>query len=265
MVRIGARLKHARLLIGINLRTAAELAGITESYLSKLENDRVRPSLATLHRIANALDTNISALTSETEPTQGYATVIKQEQRPAIEFGDDGDNAEGIRLEKLMPSSPANLLQANVHVVSPGGGSKEQISHRGQEFGYVLEGSLQLIVCDETYEISAGDAFSFNSSLRTAITTLATLPLASFGSIHPQPFEFQNAAMVIESLSVATCENRIRQVPQQRHIAGRRGRDVSGQRGGREMVRDMVMGRGGHLSEMRLGRGFNQQKAPQSL
>lgn len=165
MVRIGARLKHARLLIGINLRTAAELAGITESYLSKLENDRVRPSLATLHRIANALDTNISALTSETEPSQGYATVIKQEQRPAIEFGDDGDNAEGIRLEKLMPSSPGNLLQANVHVVSPGGGSKEQISHRGQEFGYVLEGSLQLIVCDETYEISAGDAFSFNSSL----------------------------------------------------------------------------------------------------
>ena len=91
--------------------------------------------------------------------------MIKQEQRPAIEFGDDGDNTEGIRLEKLMPSSPGNLLQANVHVVSPGGGSKEQISHRGQEFGYVLEGSLQLIVCDEIYEINAGDAFSFNSSL----------------------------------------------------------------------------------------------------
>ena len=64
-----------------------------------------------------------------------------------------------------MPSSPGNLLQANVHVVSSGGGSKEQISHGGQEFGYVLKGSLQLIACDETNEISAGGAFSFNSSL----------------------------------------------------------------------------------------------------
>lgn len=83
----------------------------------------------------------------------------------AIEFGDDGENSEGIRLEQMMPSCPGSLLQANVQVVSHGGGNKEQVSHRGQEFGYVLKGSLQLIACNETNEINAGDAFSFNSNL----------------------------------------------------------------------------------------------------
>ena len=50
-----------------------------------------------------------------------------------------------------------------MNVVEPGGASEDLIRHNGQEFGLVLEGELQLIVADETYEIRVGDAFSFDS------------------------------------------------------------------------------------------------------
>lgn len=163
-LRLGGRLKHARLLLGLSLREVADLAGVSEGYISKLENDRVRPSLATLHRLANGLRTNIGALVSETDPFGKNVTVIHASRRPVFQFT-DGRGGEGITLEKLIPSQPDNLLQANMHIVKPGGGSDELISHTGQEFGFVLEGVVELIVGDEYVLVAEGDAFCFNSEL----------------------------------------------------------------------------------------------------
>ena len=162
-LHLGGRLKHARLLLGFNLRQVAEAAGITEGYVSKLENDRVRPSLATLHRLANILQTNIGELVS-TDPFGKNVVVVLRDRRQVFQFT-DGRGGVGTSLEKLIPSRPDNLLQANIHVVVPGGGSEELISHRGQEFGFVLEGQLELLVSDEVYLLSAGDAFCFDSEL----------------------------------------------------------------------------------------------------
>ncbi len=163
-LHLGGRLKHARLLLGFSLRQVAEAAGITEGYVSKLENDRVRPSLATLHRLANILQTTIGELVSEADPFGKNVVVVLRDRRQVFQFT-DGRAGVGTSLEKLIPSRPNNLLQANIHVVAPGGGSEELISHRGQEFGFVLEGQLELLVGDEVYWLSEGDAFCFNSEL----------------------------------------------------------------------------------------------------
>ena len=159
---LGGRLRHARLLQGLNLREVADMVGVTEGYVSKLENDKVRPSLATLHRLAHALKTNIGALVSETGPFDSTVTIIRQQERPILKFAGKR-RGDGVSLEKLIPSLPDSLLQANIHVVEAGGASEDLIRHNGQEFGLVLEGELELIVADKTYEIRVGDAFSFDS------------------------------------------------------------------------------------------------------
>ena len=160
--RVGTRLRHARILLGMSLREVAQRANVTEGYVSKVENDKVLPSLATLHRIANALETNISALLAMPENTGKIVSVIKADKRPIMRF-DKPDNGDGVILERLSPVRPDSLLQSNIHVVEAGGGSGEPISHRGQEMGMVLEGVLDLFVGDETHRLDAGDSFSFNS------------------------------------------------------------------------------------------------------
>ncbi len=160
--KIGGRLKHYRILHGMSMREVAEHAGITEGYVSKVENDKVRPSLATLHRIAVALKTNISELFSNPDNSGQLVWVIKSEERPMMKFGGPR-NGDGVHLERISPVYPGFLLQANVHVVQPGGGSDECISHVGQEVGMVLEGCLELFVNDEVHKLSAGDAFAFDS------------------------------------------------------------------------------------------------------
>src|SRR5262249_33590117 len=47
--RIGSQLKRQRRLKGLRLKDVAERAGISQSLISKIENNKASPSLSTLH------------------------------------------------------------------------------------------------------------------------------------------------------------------------------------------------------------------------
>lgn len=139
---------------GLTLLQLAQKAYCSESLISKIEKGNATPSLATLHRLAVALDTNIAALTSLAEGTGG--PVIRQDKRPVIRAG-------GVALECVVPPSRHGLLQANIHILEPGEGSDGQIEHIGEEVGYVLEGTVELTLRTASYILNAGDAFTFTS------------------------------------------------------------------------------------------------------
>lgn len=152
---LGVRIRHARRVAGLTLTQVAAQADCSESLVSKIENGQATPSLAMLHRIAVALDTNIAALTSEGTPNQG--PVLPRGTRPVIQTGG------GIALERLVLAQRGGLLQANIHIVEPGVETDGQIVHAGEEVGYLLEGVLELRLGEDRHLLQAGDAFSFSS------------------------------------------------------------------------------------------------------
>lgn len=153
---LGVKLRHARLVAGYTLLQLAQKAGCSESLISKIERGLATPSFTTLHRLAVALDSNISALTSEEEPN--LSPITRHGERPVIKSG-------GVALERVVLAKRGGLLQANIHIVWPGESSDGQIEHQGEEVGYVLEGTLELSLGDETYSIGPGDAFTFSSQV----------------------------------------------------------------------------------------------------
>jgi transcriptional regulator with XRE-family HTH domain len=159
-LRIGARLRHQRKLRGLSLREVAAASTCSEGYLSKIENDKAVPSLATLHRIAAALGVNLSYFFGNPEP--GSTVVARHGARPMIDL-DPLRRGHGLRLERIVPYSESHLLQCNIHIVEPGGASEGQITHEGEEVGYVLEGRVELQIEDEAFVLNAGDAFYFDS------------------------------------------------------------------------------------------------------
>src|SRR5690348_8733491 len=56
--RIGSQLRRQRRLRGLRLKDVAEKAGLSESLISKIENNKVSPSISTLHSLAKALGTS---------------------------------------------------------------------------------------------------------------------------------------------------------------------------------------------------------------
>lgn len=163
-IRVGARIRHARLLRNLKLRELADLVKCSEGYISKLENNRANPSLAMLHLLARALDMNVASLFSDDLTHNGQVTVLREDERPALRASPTR-KGPGITLYRLVPSMRGALLQANIHAIEPGGCTEGQISHDGEEMGYVLEGVLDLEVDGRHYRLEAGTSFFFNSTL----------------------------------------------------------------------------------------------------
>lgn len=148
--------------LGIRLQDVAARVGCSESLISKIENGRTLPSLTTLHRIADALQTTVGRLCATADPNDGV--VARSGERPVITM-DPLRRGTGIRMERLIPYDDAHLLQGNIHIVEPGGGSEGTIAHEGEEVGFVIEGKLELTVGAQTFTLSAEDSFCFRSSI----------------------------------------------------------------------------------------------------
>src|ERR1700733_3709519 len=161
---IGAHIKHARRNRRLSLRQLADIVGCTESFLSKVENDKVRPSLTMLHKIVVALGISVAKLFAEERVDNSPVTVLPAKRRLTLMTG-QLRNGKGISLESLLPVSSTMLLEANIHHVAPGGSSRGFIKHQGEEMGFVLEGELELSVAKKTFNVKKGDSFFFLSHL----------------------------------------------------------------------------------------------------
>ena len=162
--RIGPKLKHARLLKGLTLRELAGLVDCSESMLSKLENERLTPSISFLHRLASTLDTSIAELFAENDHLSGPVHHFPADLRARIvEDGETGH--EGAWFERIIPVAKSGLLQANILNIPPGVRSDVDVQHVGEELGYLIEGELEVIVDGRTYVMKPGDLLFFPSSL----------------------------------------------------------------------------------------------------
>lgn len=162
LAALGLRIKHARMLRELTLKALSQRAGWSESMLSKVERGLATPSLNALHKLAGVLQTTVGELTSA-QPMVA-SPVMMAADRPRITFGSTRGGG-GISLERLVVPQPGLLLQADIHVIGPKKTSEQEITHVGEELGYVLSGNVELRVGDEVYLLGPGDSFHFRSEL----------------------------------------------------------------------------------------------------
>lgn len=162
-LRIGFQLRRERRLRNLRLKDIADSAGLSLSFISKIENNKVSPSLSTLHRIAKALDTSVSALFVREEETG--RVVLRPHERPVAGKVQSMVEWDGIEAEIMVPYGAGRLLEGFVFVMEPGGHSGGTLQHEGEECGYVLEGTLELTVGDKVHRLRPGDSFFFQSDI----------------------------------------------------------------------------------------------------
>jgi transcriptional regulator with XRE-family HTH domain len=159
-IRVGLKMKHTRLLKGLTLKQLAELAGCSESLLSRIENGNANPSIKMMHRVALALGMPVSGLFQENVDSSDV--VMQHGERPTVGT-DQVRRGKGSKLEALIPSGRVNLLSGYINDIEPGGGSEGVLQHEGEEFGYVLDGEIELTVDNRSYQLREGDSFYFRS------------------------------------------------------------------------------------------------------
>jgi DNA-binding transcriptional MerR regulator/quercetin dioxygenase-like cupin family protein len=147
-------LRHARRL---TLREAAAASGLSISFISALERGVSGASIAALRRIVTAYGTTLGAVLGSGE--RGREPLVPASSQEAVNTG------AGVRIVNLAHAPTA--LEPQLFILSPGASSQGAYSHSGEEFMYVLSGTLGvwLDTTEDYYRLSAGDALTFASSV----------------------------------------------------------------------------------------------------
>jgi len=150
--RVGARVRSLRRERGLTIEQLAVATGLTKGFISQLERDRTAPSLSSIARICDALGVRLSHI-FEREPAPA---LIRRHERPKLDAHFSTEN-------HLLSSRDEERFQAIESEVAPGAGAGDDLSSLPgeMEFVYVLEGSLELRVGDETHVLDQGDALTY--------------------------------------------------------------------------------------------------------
>jgi transcriptional regulator with XRE-family HTH domain len=161
---ITKRLKEIRLSKKLTLEALAKLTNFTKGYLSQIENSNQPPPIYTLSRISSALGIDVSEL---------FAPAVKEIPYQEITIGRYGhrnlqsreSTPYGYIFEDLAPMKKGKNMEP--FIVTVGFDRKIDVQkdfrHDGEEFIYVLEGTLEFFFKGESYILEKGDSAYFDA------------------------------------------------------------------------------------------------------
>jgi transcriptional regulator with XRE-family HTH domain len=174
---LGDRLRELRLRHGLTLRELAEQAQVSPALLSQLENGVTDPSLATLRKLATVFDAEVSALFDEPNAPMVHLS------RPGERMQLTAPSGE-ISYERLTPGrGELEVLRASMR---PGDvSSAEPRGHASTECVVVTEGVVVVEIETDRYELTVGEALTFDSRLAHRFCNRSSEPAAYLVAVTP--------------------------------------------------------------------------------
>jgi transcriptional regulator with XRE-family HTH domain len=204
LVTLGSRLKRVRERSGRSLREVARELGVSASFLSQMERGKSQPSVATLYSLSQLLRVSIDELFAEEDDgAAAQAPVVAAEPEPPapapvakpVNRSDLGSLVDawphqpparppmlsvtrpgerhvlemdsGVIWERLVDNTGTGLdfLLITYPPHSSSTNDQRMLRHSGFEYGWLLEGELEVTVGFEVFTLRAGEAVGFDSAV----------------------------------------------------------------------------------------------------
>lgn len=160
---LGRRVRAARLAKRLTLEEVVSRTDFTVSWLSKLENGLLSPSLEGLVRLAEVLECGVDALVEGLSIPPRYVVVKNGSGTVVPARG-------GVVRETLADQWRNRKMQPVILHVSGGGSRRQPDSHDGERFLFVLEGDVNVTYGDEQMHLTAGDSLYMHATIPHTIT-----------------------------------------------------------------------------------------------
>jgi transcriptional regulator with XRE-family HTH domain len=156
---IGLKLRSLRTQKRLTLSRLAAETGLSTALLSKLETDRMIPTLPTLATISRVYGVGMSYFFSE--PSHHTLSITRK-----AHFESDGRGAEPVKVTSLNAAETNPRLVAQMIEFAPGGAvSAAECFRENSGVVYVLEGKLQLDAGGMEEILEAGDCACLESEM----------------------------------------------------------------------------------------------------
>lgn len=171
-VQVGEPLRAARKAKGLSVNALAKLSNVSAGMISQIERNVANPSLKVIERLRQALDIPLSLLLEVDKAAEAPSALPNQHaemlivrrlaDRPVFKVG------KAFTKELLSPKG-AEGMQFMTILLAPNAPPEEVVMDPGQKAGFVMEGTIQLVVDQNEFTLEAGDSFQFDSTLPHSI------------------------------------------------------------------------------------------------
>lgn len=149
--------KQAREQKNLTLEKVSNDTGISTSYLSRIENMNANISLDMLNRLSEYYGESLIYFYGDNEASDTF--YVEKGNRDPIDIGMSGVYIESLIKRKNTVMRPA------VYTVLPSSGQKRSHSHRGEEFIFITQGEITVVLnTNEKYILKEGDSINFPSA-----------------------------------------------------------------------------------------------------
>ncbi len=159
---IGNRVQRIRKSKGLSLTDLSKLTGFDEALLERIENQEVYPQLGTAIKLSKALDSAFGRLVSGVGDR--LYSITRREQQKVVSRSTGKSGAQRLYTYKsLAPEVQGRHMEALLVTLeeNPQG---ELSVHDGEEFIYVLEGTVVMQIADDQFELEPGDSLYYLST-----------------------------------------------------------------------------------------------------
>lgn len=148
---IGDKLRLLRLRRNLTQEEMADRCELSKGFISQVERNQASPSIATLTDMLECLGSSLSQFFSEDQDEKTVFT-------PQDMFVKEDDDLKG-SITWLIPDAQKNAMEPILVDLGEGGQTYPMTPHQGEEFGYVLSGTVYLVTGEAKTRIRTGSSF----------------------------------------------------------------------------------------------------------
>ena len=150
-MNIGEKIKYLRLASNLTQEELADRCELSKGFISQLERNLTSPSIATLIDILSSLGTDLTRFFQENADEK---MVFSKE-----DYAAKRDAEMGSHICWLVPNAQKNAMEPILLTLDPGGSTYPDNPHDGEEFGFILEGIVQIHLGQRIIKARRGDSF----------------------------------------------------------------------------------------------------------
>jgi transcriptional regulator with XRE-family HTH domain len=164
-IRVGEKIKTMREQKGLSLKDVADLTGFSTALLSQMENHLVSPSLGTIIKLAKAFEVRIGDFLGESQG-EPFTIVRRDERKTVSRFASKEGVKYGYSYESLGFDKKDRHMEPFIVTLEPATVKAAKTSvHDGEEFIFVLEGEMEVVLGNHTDVLFPGDSIYYDSTV----------------------------------------------------------------------------------------------------
>ena len=158
MIRISERIRELREIFDMTEEEMAAETGVSTEKYKEYEANGENIPISVLYHISQKFNVDLSEILTGEPARLSTIQICRRGKGKTI------DRYPGYMFESLAPRFTHKIMEPLLVTLIPGEPEAALVTHGGQEFNLVLEGSIVIAYDDKEYVLESGDAVYFDPS-----------------------------------------------------------------------------------------------------